>query len=264
MSVQTTAVRGRGIGEAARILAVAVQFLTRIPVPAIPVHDDDLRRATAAFPLVGVVVGGLAAGTFVAVGWALGGFVAAVAAVTVAVAVTGAFHEDGLADTFDGLWGGWDPEQRLRIMRDSRLGTYGACALALSLALRVGLLAPLPPATAVRALLVGHVVGRASVLVQIRLLPPVRDQGSGAKVAQPVGWLGLTVATATTLGVSIAALGGTAWAPLAAALVGILALRRAARRRLGGLTGDILGATQQVALILAMAAVVVLGQDLGW
>jgi adenosylcobinamide-GDP ribazoletransferase len=248
----------RGPREWARVVAVAFQFLTRLPVPQIPVVDGDLRRATAAFPLVGVVVGVVGWGAFAAVAPLLGTAVAAVAAVAVTVAVTGAFHEDGLADTFDGLWGGWDPDRRLTIMRDSRVGTYGACALVLSLGGRIALLAGLDVVDAGRALLVGHVVGRAAILVQIRWLPPVSDQGHGAKVAEPVGPLGLAFAVATTAVVCGLLLGPYAALPLLAALVGVAALRRASRRRLGGLSGDVLGATQQVALLLAAATVVAL------
>ncbi len=244
--------------EPMRILAVALQFLTRLPVPQIPVIDGDLRRATAAFPLVGVLVGGITLGVWAAVEPLLGAPVAAVAAVIMAVAVTGAFHEDGLADTFDGLWGGWDPDRRIEIMRDSRIGTYGGCALVLSLLLRIALLAQLDLGGAARAILVGHVVGRAAVLVQIRWLAPVADRGSGAQVAEPVGPIGSAFALLTTLVVCIACLWHWAAVPLAVGLVGVAAVRRAARRRIGGLTGDILGATQQIVLILTTGAVVAL------
>lgn len=244
--------------EPLRILAVALQFLTRLPVPQIPVVDGDLRRATGAFPLVGLVVGGVTLAVWAGLDLLLGPVVAAIGAVTVAVAVTGAFHEDGLADTFDGLWGGWDPERRIEIMRDSRVGTYGACALILSLLARVALLAQVDLLVAARAIVLAHVVGRAAILLQIRWLPPVSDRGSGAQVADPVGATGLTIATLTTLATCIVAVG--VWTPLilAVALTGTAALRRAARRRIGGLTGDVLGATQQVVLILSLATVVAL------
>jgi adenosylcobinamide-GDP ribazoletransferase len=248
----------RGPREWARVVAVAFQFLTRLPVPGIPVVDGDLRRATAVFPLVGLVVGGCALATWAVLAPLLGTTVAAIGAVTVAVAVTGAFHEDGLADTFDGLWGGWDPDRRIEIMRDSRVGTYGACALVLSLAARVALLSGLAPIDAARVLLVGHVVARAAILVQIRWLPPVSDQGHGAKVAEPIGPAGIAVAATTTALVCGLLLGPLAPAPLLVGLLGVAAVRRAARRRLGGLTGDVLGATQQVVLLLAGATVVAL------
>lgn len=250
--------------EPLRILAVALQFLTRLPVPQIPVVDGDLRRATAAFPLAGLLVGGIALAIWAAMEPLLGAPVAAVSAVIMAVAVTGAFHEDGLADTFDGLWGGWDPERRIEIMRDSRIGTYGGCALVLSLLLRIALLAQVDLGGAIRAILVGHVVGRAAILVQIRWLPPVADRGSGAQVAEPVGPLGSAFALLTTLGVCVACLWQWAAVPLVVALLGIAAIRRAARRRIGGLTGDVLGATQQIVLILTAGAVVALDRWGAW
>jgi adenosylcobinamide-GDP ribazoletransferase len=256
--------RRRGPAEAARLVAVAFQFLTRLPVPPIPVGPGDVGRASAAFPLVGLVVGGLVLGVWAATAPLLGTVVAAILAVATAVAVTGAFHEDGLADTFDGLWGGWEPQRRIEIMRDSRVGTYGACALVLSLALRVGLLAQLDLAAVARAVLVGHVVARAAILVQIRWLEPVSDRGHGAQVGEPVGPFGVGVAATVTAVTCGAALGAFAAAPLLAAMLGVAALRRAARRRLGGLTGDVLGATQQVALLLATATVVGLDRWGAW
>src|SRR5687767_13396010 len=107
--------------EQLRLLAVAVQFLTRLPVPSIPVDDSDLRRASMYFPVVGIPVAAVGVGVRSGTEWALGTAAATVLAVTAMVAVTGAFHEDGLADSVDGIWGGWTPERRIEIMRDSRL-----------------------------------------------------------------------------------------------------------------------------------------------
>jgi adenosylcobinamide-GDP ribazoletransferase len=176
----------------------------------------------------------------------------------VEVGVTGAFHEDGLADVFDGLWGGWTVEDRLRIMRDSRLGTYGTIALVTVLALRVTLLAGLDPSWFWRATLVGHVVGRASILVLIRLLPPADDGGSGAAVSEPVGVGGTVVASITVVAVCVVALGGFAWVPLAAALIPIALTVRLYRRRLGGIVGDALGATTQLVHLASLAAIALL------
>ena len=189
--------------EPVRLLLVAMQFLTRIPVPAIPVGGDDLRRATAAFPLVGLLVGGVVLAVRAAAEPWLGAPAATVLAVAAGVAVTGAFHEDGLADTVDGLWGGWSPEQRVEIMRDSRLGTYGAVALVGALALQVVVLAELPLGTFAVAALTGHTLGRAAVLGMIRALPAYHDQGSGAAVAEPVGPVGTLVAVTTVAAVGV-------------------------------------------------------------
>jgi adenosylcobinamide-GDP ribazoletransferase len=249
--------------ESARIVAVAFQFLTRLPVPQIPVVDGDLRRATAVFPLVGLVVGAVVVAVRAAGEPLLGVIPATVLAVAAAIAVTGAFHEDGLADTFDGLWGGWTPERRVEIMRDSRLGTYGACALLLAVLLQVSLLASLDLAGFARAAIAAHVLGRASVLVAIRWLPPYHDRGSGAQVAEPVGPVGSTVAALTTLAVLTVSFGAWTPVPVVAGLLALAALRRATRRRIGGLTGDVLGAGQQLVLLTTLASAVALVDRLG-
>jgi adenosylcobinamide-GDP ribazoletransferase len=243
--------------EALRLLAVAFQFLTRFPVPGIRVEDGDLRRASAAFPLVGVAVAavGIAVRALCEPWW--GPAPATVAAVGAMVAATGAFHEDGLADSADGLWGGWDPQQRVEIMRDSRIGTYGAAALILSLALKITLLAGLAFSAFAAAVLCGAVLGRASTLVLVRFLPAV-SPGTGASVVGSLGLLGTSVA-AVTVGVVLAATVGW-WSPvvLLACAVAIAACRRLFRRRVGGLVGDALGAANQVTDVVAIAAVAAL------
>ena len=244
--------------EPLRLVLVAMQFLTRIPVPAIPVGGDDLRRATAAFPLVGLLVGSVVLAVRAATEPWLGPAAATVLAVGAGVAATGAFHEDGLADTVDGLWGGWSPDQRVEIMRDSRLGTYGAVALLGALALQVVLLAELELGVFAVAVLTGHTVGRLAVLGMIRALPAYRDQGSGAAVAEPVGVLGTIVALTTAAAVAAPLFGPWLVLPLTSGLLVAAWLRRVTRRRVGGLTGDVLGATQQLVLLTTVTSAAVL------
>lgn len=235
---------------------MAVGFLTRLPVPVGGDLDDDrLARATTFFPVVGAVVGSAVGVSRWSLEAALGGLGASVVAVAVGIAMTGAFHEDGWADTFDGLWGGWTPERRIEIMRDSRLGTYGAAALLLALLLQVSLAASLPPWRAAAALGAGHVLGRLMILVQIRLTPPVSDQGTGARVARPVP-VGAFVAVSLFAVVGAAAVLG--WALLAAvpaALATTVLFGAIARRKVGGLTGDVLGATAMAGLLATLVAV---------
>ncbi len=233
-------------------LVTAVQFLTRLPVGATPHPPAPLGQAAGWFPLVGVVVGGMAAAVH-AGAWALWAPpVAAVLAVAVAVATTGAFHEDGLADSFDGLWGGWTPERRLEIMRDSRLGTYGAAALVLSLLLRVTLLSVLPPVDAVRALLLGHVVGRATVLPLVARYPAARSEGQGARMVGPSGPVTWLIAGVTVVIVGVVTLGF--WLPLALVAAYTVAGRMAtiSQKKVGGLTGDVLGAANMLAHLAVM------------
>ncbi len=296
--------RVRRLPEPLRLLAVAVGFLTRVPVGGAEVGASDLRRASALFPLVGAGVAGIGVAARAALEPVWGPAVATVAAVAAMIAVTGALHEDGLADTADGLWGGWDPAARLAIMRDSRIGTYGTVALVTALGLRTSLLLPLGLADFARAVACGHVLGRASTLLLVRLLP-VAGTGAGAgtgtgapdgsgslaepgvqpgaQPAQPgtqarragrprlgaavAGPLSgrATVAAAAVAAVTVAVTVGVAaraWAPvpLAAGLLACLACARLLRRRLGGVTGDTLGAATVAVDLAAVAAVAALAR----
>jgi adenosylcobinamide-GDP ribazoletransferase len=245
-------------------LRAAVVFLTRVPAGS--VSDVGLSRAGAWFPLVGALVGGVGLAAWWAAELVLGPWVAAVVAVLATVIVTGALHEDGLADTADGLWGGATRERRLEIMRDSRLGTYGALALAGELLLRVTVLGSAAGslADAARILLAGHVLGRAAPLVLAAWLPPARVDGQGQRLGR-LGALDAVVAAVTVVSVAVVTAGW--WAPvlLAAAAVPVLGLRRAARRRIGGVTGDVLGASVALTnLAVAIAVAALLREDLLW
>lgn len=239
-------------------MRTAVAFLTRLPVGSPP--HPDLTAASAWFPLVGVVVATLAL-----VGWAAGEAVigplgGAVTATLAAVVVTGALHEDGLADTVDGLWGGATAERRLEVMRDSRIGTYGTIALVGELLLWVAVLVPLDDLRDAARVLVGaHVTGRAAPLVLIRWLPAARRDGLGAHL-RPAGLVGALIAGATVVAALVLTAG--VWAPvvLLAAVVPIAALGVAARRRLGGSTGDVLGAGVALAALAAAVAMSALRQ----
>lgn len=242
----------------------AVGFLTRLPAsraagplrPAAPA-GTDLTRAAGFFPLVGAAVAAAGVAVWFLVEALLGPLAAAVASVLATVALTGAVHEDGLADVADGLWGGATPEQRLEIMRDSRLGTFGAVALVADLLLRTALLAPLDLAAVVRVLVAGHVIGRAAPLVLAAWLPPARRDGQGARLGR-VGRGSALLAAATVTAAAVASAGW--WAPvvLGAAALAVAALGRAARRRIGGVTGDVLGAGVQVAGLASAATVAAL------
>jgi adenosylcobinamide-GDP ribazoletransferase len=236
--------------------AVALQLLTRIPVRLSCVTDADLRRSCVFFPAVGLVVALAGIATRWACAVPLGRPAATVLAVSVMVLITGAFHEDGLADSADGLWGGSTPDSRVEIMRDSRIGTYGSVALVLSLLLRVALLAPLSLEVFAAAVIAGHVLGRAGGVLLAGLLPPVADQGLGAKVIGVSGfgtWIGVAL---QAVAAAAFAAGWSLWAPLLAAVAAVAIVARLAHRKLGGLTGDLLGAANQLAHLAAMAAVV--------
>lgn len=239
--------------------ATAVVFLTRIPIPwQVDDLDGRLARCTPWFPVVGLALGGLAA-----IAWALGNAlgepaIGAVAAVAVTALATGAFHEDGLADTFDGLGGSPDRERALAIMKDSRIGAFGTVALVLVLLARVVALTALGPA-AVGALIGGHALARLSSLPLIRRLPYARaDGGAGKPFAGGVTDSGLLGATAFTALLSLVLWGSGAVVVWLAGAVVMLVTGAWYRRRLGGITGDTLGATNQfveLATYLALLAV---------
>lgn len=238
-----------------RLLAVAFGFLTRLPVPQVEIRDGDLTRASALFGVVGLVVAALGVAVRVLAGWVWGPVVGGVAGVLTVTLATGAFHEDGLADTADGLWGGWEPAERLRIMRDSRLGTYGTVALLAVFALRFALLIPLPPATFAVALVCGHVLGRAAGPVLVHLLPALADSSS-AGIAGPIGPTGRLVTMVVVIVPVALASGLLAVLLVAVALLVTAACAGVYRRRLGGITGDAIGATTVLVELAVIAAVV--------
>ena len=243
-------------------IRAAVGFLTRIPVGS--VEPTGLTRAAAYFPLVGAIVGGIGVGAWWIGASLLGPPAGAVLGVLACVVVTGALHEDGLADTADGLGGGSTRERRLAIMRDSRLGTYGAIAVGGDLLLRVALLAPYGTGDwldVTRILVAGHALGRAAPIALAATLPPARSDGQGSRLTAP-GRIDLAIAVALVVGVAIATTAWWAPVPIAVGGLVVLAVRRAARRRIGGVTGDVHGAGV-VLVNLAVAATVVALTDGG-
>lgn len=244
---------GRLWDEAAAFV-LALQFLTRLPTGADRLYTPRRMAASVRyFPLVGALVGAIIAAGFLAADALLPTPLAVLLAVALGLLVTGALHEDGLADSFDGLGGGWTREATLEIMRDSRLGTYGAAALLLALALKTGALIAAPAALIPMALVLGQGLSRLSSVLAIATSAYVRDHGTGKPVAAGVSAGGLAVA----IGVGAALLGLGALflsaAQLAAGLAGLALghglMRLAYERRLGGYTGDTLGAVQQTSEI---------------
>jgi len=242
----------------------AVQFLTRVPVRSPGKLDEDwLLRAAKFFPLVGVFVGCVSALIFVLTGMVWSGIVPALLATTASIALTGALHEDGLSDTADGLGGGTTLASRLAIMKDSRIGVYGVLAVGLGIALRVGALATLAEPVGAAALIACHTAARFPPMIALRTLDHIGDPAS-AKVSylgQPIRAgeiaFGAVIVLAGLLPLlAFSALAGVVGLALGALLV--IWLCRLARRLVGGYTGDILGAVEQVfeiGFMLGVAAV---------
>ncbi len=247
--------QGKGFGPWEDLKA-GLGCLTRVPVPA---GSSDLARSVWTFPLIGAAVGLVGAGVY-GLAWSLGlgASISSVLAVAGLVLVTGVFHEDGLADVADGFGGGRDRQAKLDIMRDSRLGSYGAAALFFFLALRVGAVAALSAPVAVAAgLCVSGAFSRAMSAAVMRLSPPARKDGLGASAGRPgLGVSALTLLLA--LGISVAAYGPVVGGVVVGAgVAGAAVMAAIAWRQIGGHTGDVLGAVQQVsevAVLLALAA----------
>jgi adenosylcobinamide-GDP ribazoletransferase len=256
-----------GAAHEGRLALVALQFLTRVPVPAWRDWDDAwLNDCVRHFPLVGLFVGGCGVLVLWAAAQVWPPAVAAVLAVAATAWITGAFHEDGLADTFDALGGQVPREKALAILKDPRIGSYGAMALILVTLARVTTLAALASVDltrAVAALVLAHALGRlAPVLVMARLPYGGDLEHARAKpLATAVRPVNLVVALGWSLLVAAIASGWLAsWRPgwaLAATLLVATLMGRWLLRRLGGYTGDTLGASEQMAelaVLLVFAA----------
>ncbi|MEM6795469.1 MAG: adenosylcobinamide-GDP ribazoletransferase [Acidobacteriota bacterium] len=245
-----------------RSFFIAVQFLTRLQVPG---HRDvegrEMPRATTFFPLVGLLIGLSTALAIEALSLLWPALLAVLLALALEALLTGGLHEDAVADFFDAFGGGWTREDILRILKDSRLGSYGALALFLAVLLRAGSLLELSGAELLAASALAGGLGRFMTVLFMAALPPAQDRpGLASDVGQEIGGRHV-VAAGLWLTPALAAM---AWLQpahlaLAAVLVALAAgwVYRTLRRRLGGSTGDALGCVcylTQVAVLLAAAA----------
>ena len=227
-------------------LAVAFQFLTRLPMPAVPFAPDGLARSVKFFPVVGLVIGAGAAGLHKLLVPHLGRPATALLVLVYLVLITGGLHEDGLADVADSL-GGWSIEQRLAILRDSRIGSFGTIALVLSLLSRGVLIAELPLERVSVYLVSAHVLCRWSMLPLSYYLPAARQgEGQGARIAGLTSSGSLIAGSVFTLATVVVLLRGAAIAPLIAAVMVPLLSSWLYMRKLSGVTGDCFGATNQL------------------
>ena len=264
-----------------RLFLIALQFFTRVPVPAwVGFQPEWLNQSARYFPLVGACVGAVGAGVLWAACLVWPPAVAVGLSMVATMLVTGGFHEDGLADTFDALGGAVSRERALEIMKDSRIGSYGALALVMVLGLKAAALlaltsmssltsmsplasmASLAVPLALPALLFAHTASRAAATTLIFALPYAGDlaHAKAKPLAQRISVAGLVVAwlSALVVGALAAACCGLplAWfvVSTAAAVLGCAACGAWLRTRLGGTTGDGLGATQQITELLMLLA----------
>jgi adenosylcobinamide-GDP ribazoletransferase len=231
-------------------IAAAFQFLTRLPLYWITYEPDALPRAAKYFPLVGLVAGGLTAGLYCLLSTHLPIAVIALLMVLLSTLVTGGLHEDGLADVADAFGGGWNRKQVLEIMKDSRIGSFGALALIFSVGGRVLLLTYLPGGSLVYYVISAEILCRWVMLPLAAVLPGAGERGGqGARIARRVS--GISLAVGATI--SFAAVGfmlrqSAVW-PIAAASAVMLLSGFYYKHRIGGTTGDCFGATSQITLL---------------
>lgn len=272
-----------------RLSLIALQFLTRVPVPAwVGFQPAWLQECLRYFPLVGAVVGLGGALVLAAAAWWWPPMVAVVMSMAFTIWLTGGFHEDGWADTCDGLGGAVSRERALTIMKDSRIGTYGALGLILMLGLKAAVLISLATplfseldsaeSSHVRQVLLAwtmmglvwcHAASRLVPVWLIRLLPYAgdKDHAKAKPLAMRVSWIEVLIATAVTSLIALIMLmcfGQTGWpvdtlmsallSASSAMVIGAVVCGRWFWRRLGGFTGDTLGASQQIAEVLGLLA----------
>ena len=237
------------IAHEARLFLIAVEFLTRIPVGTVDMWPSDwLARAAKYMPLVGALIGAVAGAAMIAAALIFPEPLPIVIGLATAILVTGALHEDGLADTIDAFGGGKSREHCLEIMKDSRIGTYGTLALIIVLALKGAALLSLDPLSAAGVFSAAHAGARLATVLTLWTLNYAGD--GSAKVSRPTSELTpQELATAIVLGLAPGLLVlkpatfliSTAFAFITATAMGLMA-----RRRVGGYTGDVLGAIEQV------------------
>lgn len=237
----------------------ALAFLTRLPGGRHPDGDDQLTASVPWFGVIGLIIGALGASVF----WLVhqldvGPTLPAVAALTVTALATGGFHEDGLADSFDALAGGWTVEDRLRILKDSRHGTFGVLALVLSAIWKVGALQPLDAEQGAVALLVAHSLGRSMAVMVMGTFPSARQVGLGADYTRDLRPLPTATGVLVGIVVAIVAYQLDAWIVIVPAVVGAALVGWWAIRKIGGVSGDLLGAAEQVAEILILCGAAIL------
>lgn len=236
-------------------ILAALGLLTRLPLPKNTPPVTNFSRSVWAYPLVGAAIGALSALVWLAAqGLGLAPGLSAGLALGAQVLLTGALHEDGLADFADGIGGGRDRARKLEIMRDSRIGAYGVLAILLITGLRWGGIVELAPSVTVAGLVCAATLGRLTIVGLLAFLAPARDDGLGALVANPSH---LSIAVAFVIAVLIVAL----FLPPVVAASGFLAILLAggivallAKKHIAGFTGDVLGAGEQLAQTAALLA----------
>lgn len=230
-------------------IATAFQFLTRVPSAKFAWSPDGLSRSAKFFPFVGLAIGLAMASLHLWLSPHLPVGIVAMLAVLFTVLVTGGLHEDGLADVADAFGGGRDREQILTILKDSRVGSYGAIALIFSIVSRALLLMLIPGASFARYVVSAQILCRWTILPLGFMVPPAREQGQGARLAKQVSLSSTTIGTLFAFGTVGFLLRMNAMGPIVVALLLTALSGFYYHWRIRGVTGDCFGATIQLAEI---------------
>jgi adenosylcobinamide-GDP ribazoletransferase len=229
-----------------RSALAAVALLTRVPVAGAKFEDSELAGSAAWIPVVGASIGLVVGGSYALFSGIITPLVAASLAVTVGILVTGALHEDGLADSADAFGSGSDRAETMRIMKDPTHGSYGVIALVLSVGIRIASLAAIDPIAALLTLPVIHALARAGSVALAGVLPPAAAEGLGATLVRADVGRAALIGSGGAVIMSVALLG--VWAVPFVVLAGSVTflVGQVAMRRIRGFTGDVLGAGEQL------------------
>ena len=231
---------------------VALSFLTRIPVRH--KHEPSIGLAAPWFPIVGVVVGAIVGGVAWGVSNLTTPLVGAAVAVLVGVLITGAFHEDGLADIADAFVGGWSTEDRLLILKDPLHGSYGVAAMCGTIVLRVCALSAIAPNQMFTAAIAAHCFARAGALALMLTTSLARHEGLGSDYVKSLRRSPTIISLLVSLFLVIFLIGVWSIAVIVATIAGAMTIRWWSKKKIGGITGDVLGAAEQVSETLILIA----------
>jgi adenosylcobinamide-GDP ribazoletransferase len=230
-----------------KLFFTALMFYTRIPVPKSTGYSaENLNKATRFFPLIGWIVGGLGGATIYGASYVLPFNVAIIAGLVLMVLVTGAFHEDALADFCDGFGGGYNKTQILDIMKDSRIGTYGTVGLVLLLLSKYVLLLSFGIKQIPAILLVAHALSRFNAVLLIYTANYVKAEGKSKPIGEKSSWFTLLVAAVFGLAPLALLPWQTILVLLSAIVMALIYFGYYVKKKIGGYTGDVLGALQQI------------------
>lgn len=232
-------------------LLAALQFLTRVPIRLR--REPSLPDTVAWFPVAGAIIGAAVGGVAAGLWFVVPPLVAGAVAVTVGLLITGAFHEDGLGDIADAFGGGWTIERRLEILKDSRHGTYGVAAMCASIVIRMIALGSLPgPWAMFTGAVAAHTMGRVAAVAMAGTMRLATQSGLGADYGRGTTRLRAAVSVIAGIAITTLAVGWWSAALTGAAVVAVVGTGVLARRKIGGISGDVLGATEQVAECLCL------------